>query len=275
MKDYYLKILGLSKDATALDIKKAYRLKAREYHPDKNKSKDAILQFLKIKEAYTKLTEEDFSTSDFVEVKKDKRYNKSFTKEELQEKMKQARYAFAQKQQREKDIVAISYKELQGSKFLLFSNLVTTLSLLFAFFLFSDYYLLPTQKEIGMANEMFESFRGQKIKIDLVQSKTSVLVETALDDPNFHVIRKKDVVEVQKTKILKEVVGVRKFSYKDTGAMQNYLSFYAVFWVVFILLLLPSLNVITKGENIFYLIFVRLNIIFPIIGILILLSYLL
>ena len=35
-KDYY-KVLGVPKDATEAEIKKAYRKLAREYHPDANK----------------------------------------------------------------------------------------------------------------------------------------------------------------------------------------------------------------------------------------------
>jgi hypothetical protein len=51
LTDYY-QVLGLSSDATVEDIKKAYRSKARQYHPDINNAPDAKDLFIAITEAY-------------------------------------------------------------------------------------------------------------------------------------------------------------------------------------------------------------------------------
>ena len=56
-KDYYA-ILGVSKTATAEDIKKAYRKLARQYHPDLNPGdKKAEERFKEINEAYEVLSD--------------------------------------------------------------------------------------------------------------------------------------------------------------------------------------------------------------------------
>jgi curved DNA-binding protein len=50
-KDYY-KILGVARDATQDDIKRAYRKLARKYHPDVSKEPDAERRFKELGEAY-------------------------------------------------------------------------------------------------------------------------------------------------------------------------------------------------------------------------------
>ena len=58
MKEDFYKILGLSKDASANEIKKAYRKKAIEFHPDKNPGdKQAEANFKKAAEAYEVLSD--------------------------------------------------------------------------------------------------------------------------------------------------------------------------------------------------------------------------
>lgn len=55
-KDFY-KRLGVSKTATPDELKKAYRKLAVEFHPDKNKSKEAEEKFKGINEAYEVLSD--------------------------------------------------------------------------------------------------------------------------------------------------------------------------------------------------------------------------
>jgi DnaJ-class molecular chaperone len=55
-KDYY-QILGVTKSASTDEIKKAYRKLALQFHPDRNKGKDADTKFKEITKAYEVLSD--------------------------------------------------------------------------------------------------------------------------------------------------------------------------------------------------------------------------
>lgn len=57
-KDYY-EILGVKRGDSEAAIKSAYRKLARKYHPDVNKSKDAVEKFKDINEAYEVLSDKE------------------------------------------------------------------------------------------------------------------------------------------------------------------------------------------------------------------------
>jgi DnaJ-class molecular chaperone len=62
LKDYYF-ILGVPSTASLTEIKKAFRLKAAEFHPDRNSSELAPAKFHAVKEAYDILADEAARTA--------------------------------------------------------------------------------------------------------------------------------------------------------------------------------------------------------------------
>lgn len=62
MKDYYV-ILGIAPNASLSDVKKAFRQKAAEFHPDRNTSELAPEKFHAVKEAYDILSDDAARTA--------------------------------------------------------------------------------------------------------------------------------------------------------------------------------------------------------------------
>jgi DnaJ-class molecular chaperone len=58
MTDHYA-ALGLNAHASLADIKKAFRQKAAQFHPDRNNAPDAPTQFRSVQAAYEVLSDDD------------------------------------------------------------------------------------------------------------------------------------------------------------------------------------------------------------------------
>ena len=58
MSEHYA-ALGLKSDATLADIKRAFRQKASQFHPDRNTAEDAPARFREVQEAYDVLSAND------------------------------------------------------------------------------------------------------------------------------------------------------------------------------------------------------------------------
>ena len=55
-RDYY-EVLGVKRDASENEIKKAYRKLAHQYHPDRNKNPEAVAKFQEAQDAYSVLSD--------------------------------------------------------------------------------------------------------------------------------------------------------------------------------------------------------------------------
>ena len=55
-RDYY-DVLGITRDASEEDVKKAFRKLALEFHPDRNRSEGAEARFKEVNEAYQVLSD--------------------------------------------------------------------------------------------------------------------------------------------------------------------------------------------------------------------------
>jgi DnaJ-class molecular chaperone len=53
----YYRVLGVSRDASTLEIRRAYRRLARQHHPDRDSEPDGSERFRRLAEAYAVLND--------------------------------------------------------------------------------------------------------------------------------------------------------------------------------------------------------------------------
>ena len=119
LSDYY-EVLGITPCASVEEIKRAYRLKARIYHPDINNSPDAKDQFIRITEAY------DFLMSNHGRI--------TDGQEEFNKVMEEWRkYRQDRSRQRANVFARVSYLKFRNSKFYRSTRILDATSVIFSF----------------------------------------------------------------------------------------------------------------------------------------------
>lgn len=140
MSNAYLEILNLNPGATKGEIKAAYRMLSKKYHPDVNNSPDAQERFVEINEAYKFLTEVGPSPHH-----EQVSYDYNPYHQEYEERRRRARqYAFRQAAEAQRRQEA-SIKYALG----IFNSLAYII-LIFNAFLAADYILPILQKQEGI-----------------------------------------------------------------------------------------------------------------------------
>lgn len=115
--DYY-KVLGVSKAATAADIKKAYRKMARKYHPDLNPdNKEAEAKFKQINEANDVLSDPE-NRKKYDQYGKDWKHGAEYEKaRQSQQQQQRQRQQYSQQQYGDQDFGGGGYSDFFESMF--------------------------------------------------------------------------------------------------------------------------------------------------------------
>ncbi len=261
MTKKYFEILGISPTTDIQLIKKAYRKKAKIYHPDMNPSPEANQQFLLISEAYEHLLiaiekstsekassfqqEQQFKTSDEDQFK---------TKEELlKERMEYAkkRYAYQkmkEEQENEQYFMSIS----TGWNWYFFQAIVigcTSLSILF----FVDYYVLKShwQSTYLTHGDKIQTYAGLNY---------STIVPVAFENGEklwvngiiLGIAKENPTIYIEKTHFLNETKQVIIWNYDHWVSSKSDFSVSGTFPLIPLVLLLPLVGLIVKGRNLSY-----------------------
>jgi len=268
-----LKILGLNDDASDEQIKKAWKKKVLQFHPDKNPSDNAQNEFIKVCDAYQNLTSGTFEnidetippeTNEFY-----KKYNQNLTKEDIAKRRQKAREHNKYKEMYEEYILSISYKGLRKSFLYKFSNIVAVCSLIIGSILFLDYSVLEPKAETAVILNQYYNidnvvYNVYDLNYQIPTEKREYEVSTAFSNDNFKGLKYNSFIKIYKSRILNQNISFSHADHTYQTSMLNRFSIYIAFWVFIVLFSLPILNFTIRGPNTLYLVVVHVNAYLPI-----------
>jgi len=254
-KDYY-KVLGVSKSATKLEIKSAYRKLALKFHPDKNNSEKAHQRFVEINEAYAFLSNEKQEKIPVFE--KAANDNTDISKELLKKRMEWARNYAKYKKIKEDHIAEISYYEIQNSTLGWLIPLFSWLSIIYALILLLDFQVLSTNSYPVNWNLDYSLYSNGTVVLSLKGTE-----EDAIDYNEFAIdvnkvnelneaVRNNSTIYCEFTPIFNQEVFLSFIINEKKVSLFNHHSSYTIFYIYIIILLLPLITIFSKGPNIVY-----------------------
>jgi len=273
-REKYLVVLGLKKDASDEAIKKAYRKKALQYHPDKNPSLAAQDKFIEINKAYHFLTNPENSKEELNAFTNensslnendrffDKRFNREVTKEELINRYNRGQQYKKIKDFKEKNILQIGYYQLKKSFINNLSIATALISFCISLFIFCDYILLsPIEKPCKMSVIYSDTEYMHYIIIDTESSKKEgkdvyFHLMQYMDKTDYNYFRPKEgeSVTMYLSPIMNDALYMNYPGLGKEKALFNENGFHRFFWFYLFFLILPTITLIFRGPNSFYLV---------------------
>lgn len=265
MRNKYYKILGLSSNATAQEIKRAYRKLVLKYHPDKDPSASAHEQFLKVQEAYEILTgQKDLPVNSRANGRatsnnsnQNSQRNRA-SKKEVSEQEKAKRYKKAQERlqkQKEREFFENEryYKRMsEGSLWKIFRTIVLVSSFLALAFI-TDTFLSTKMDKIKIESVSktlgYRGFSGMEV----VQVETKNNGTLWVSSEMTQYLSKFENIYLEKTAWMNDSKNLVYFN-RDGSVLQFRLDFTAVNYLFFVLfvLLIPLITRFIKSKTTLY-----------------------
>jgi len=264
MRDAFLDLFGLSRNASDEEIKKRYRELVMKLHPDVNDSPNAAEQFRLIQKAYEYLSDES-KQLDGLYAQYSQNKNTTSTEEEISPEEKRAemrkranqfsKAAHKEAKQVEEDV----FHMLTSKKPWLLVRVLAFFSILFGFLLLVD-YMLPTYGKMKQVEH--------KVFYELFDKKTVFFEDGTKVDVNekaFLSLEGGDSLRLEYTPMMREFLGYRIIG-KSKGEFFvdgefNLFSFYPLFPALFILPL--YLFFFKENEVRFYLLYLANFSVYP------------
>lgn len=234
----YFNLLGITPTTDKNAIKKAYRKKAFQYHPDKNDSIHAQAKFIEITEAYEIVS----GIRQQPKTKNSPQQNAASTEERVA--AAKARYQKA-KQKELEEAAAFYFGLIQGKKWE-FITIFSWASGSLALLLLIDFFIPPHSSFI-MVNEMFTDADYDNLSIDINQSIYYFKYSDAISIVQY------PLIEVFYTPIFKDLSSIQILgSNGEINSIQPVFSILSVFPIIPLLLFIPLLTYYYKRPNVLF-----------------------
>lgn len=248
MFEKYYRVLDLKPGSSKEAVKRAFRRKALELHPDRNPGLDTSKDFLKVVEAY------DVLFNGVLPRKRHEDLSKERKKEEKEERLRKARAKAREAIRERREIERTFYRRINKSYLMKFAQFQAFLFSLFAILIVFNYYMPYTTVESNIESKNMLYFYHLK------EERAFIYVcgksyQTSLSD--FFYLDKGDPVKLEKTFLFKDVM---KVSFKNregqVSTVEPHESLYMLFPLIPLLMLIPFLNLLFREPTVrFYVLF--------------------
>lgn len=264
MSRNYHDILGIRRGATKEEIKRAYRRKARLYHPDVNHSPDAKRKFIEFKEAYEGLLDgRSYPANERIVAPKAKPAEKpkegesrqrhhrdpDVTSEELKERARLARERKA-REGRE------YYQRYKQSKKHQISKTIAYISVFLGFLLVLE-YTLPYREQLTVLHDKYE-LRGKFAAEKTVSSRYHLVLEShdmPVDFEIFDFVEKGDTVNFQRTAIFGQLLKLERSNLQLRQSLPLHNLLLSGIWFYLLILFIPLLRPVVEGPHVSFYFF--------------------